>query len=847
MVFACLVSMAAVAVQATPPASPRPVPPPAPAAASPDEIVVTGRRPYGSAIGETQPIAVLDADALRALGATTMNDLMTRLGPLARSATGAEPALLLNGRRISGFDDLRGIPPEAMERTEILSEADAARFGFPPTVRVMNFVTRKNFRAVTVQQLAGITSEGSGSSNYVELGSAAIDGARRTTFGVTHNRQNPILQSQRAIAPDPATPFAIGGNVTGAAGGSIDPRLDALAGRTVTIAAVPGQAAVRRTLSDYAGGAGAVSDIGPFRTLVGRSDTIRVEGTHARPLSGALDLSLNLSVEGSRSAGLNGLATAVLPIAPGGFLPFADDVVLYRYLPGAVLRQRGNRLALRGGGTVNGRIGRWNWNVSGTYDQARDRGTSDQGVAIDALQAAIAAGGDPLAPVDAGARRLTVRSRTDTGTLVGKAVATGPLVQLPAGPAELTVTADYARSTSTGRLPGSGGDAALDLHRSTGGASVNATLPIASPDRGILTALGQVSATGMLGISDVSDYGRLLSSNLGLNWVPLRWLDVTGSINRTQTPPAITLLTAPTLIYPNTPFFDFATGTSLLVTTVVGGNPALDPERRRVTTVGLGVAPIKGKELRLNLSYVDTRIRNQSAILSGALPIIQSAFPGRFVRDAAGTLTRVDLRSINIAAERERKLLLSTNIFMQLGPEPAALPVAPGQPGRDTPPPPPPKPRPVLFASMTTTVRLDNHVTLRRGIAPLDLLDGSTLDGSGGRPRWEWEGNLGIGIGGLNISIFAHLQGPTRIRSELAASDLRFSGRTSLALFGGFDAERLTPAPWAKRLTFQVTIDNLLNDRIEVRDRTGATPNRFQPALLDPVGRSIRLGVRKMF
>lgn len=43
------------------------------------------------------------------------------------------------------------------------------------------------------------------------------------------------------------------------------------------------------------------------------------------------------------------------------------------------------------------------------------------------------------------------------------------------------------------------------------------------------------------------------------------------------------------------------------------------------------------------------------------------------------------------------------------------------------------------------------------------------------------------------------------------------------------------------------TIENLLNDRINVTDRTGATPNRFQPAYINPLGRSIRLGVRKKF
>ena len=45
-------------------------------------------------------------------------------------------------------------------------------------------------------------------------------------------------------------------------------------------------------------------------------------------------------------------------------------------------------------------------------------------------------------------------------------------------------------------------------------------------------------------------------------------------------------------------------------------------------------------------------------------------------------------------------------------------------------------------------------------------------------------------------------------------------------------------------MTINVKVEN---DRIDVRDATGAVPNRFQPAYLDPLGRSIRLGIRKLF
>ncbi|MGT2513958.1 hypothetical protein ACVOMT_06585 [Sphingomonas panni] len=59
---------------------------------------------------------------------------------------------LLNGRRISGYREIWTLPPEALERTEVLSEQDAARFGFAPTVRVVNFVLKPQFRAIVVDQ-----------------------------------------------------------------------------------------------------------------------------------------------------------------------------------------------------------------------------------------------------------------------------------------------------------------------------------------------------------------------------------------------------------------------------------------------------------------------------------------------------------------------------------------------------------------------------------------------------------------------------------------------------------------------------------------------------------------------
>ena len=809
------------------------------------DIVITGRRVPGSVISDVDPIAVLDQDAIRSIGATSIKALLERLKPLSTSASGGDPVILLNGRRMSGMGEIQSLPPEAMERTEILPEQEAARFGFPPTVRVMNFITKKRFRATTLQELAGVTSEGGGQTNYAEVSAARIDGPRRASLSVSHFRQNPVLQSERDIIPDPNALYAIGGTIAGVGGGSIDAALDSLAGTPVTVAAVPVNDALRRSLAGYAASANvpAVSNIGRYRSLLQRTDMIRVDGTIASPIGKAVDGSINLALEAQRVTGLNGLASALLTVpADNGSFPFADDVILYRYLPNAVLRQSNNSLNLHAAGTLQGGFRRWSWNLTTSYDRTRGVTRAEQGVPLELLQASIDNGGDPLAavPLSIAALRLTDRSRTVTGTLVAKAVANGPLIRLPAGDAQVTVSADYARSNSSVRLTGLDLQS-LDLTRTIAGGSVSANLPIASAQQGVLPFLGRLSLNATVGVSDVSNYGRLTSSNYGVNWSPVRPIQLTASINDARAAPAIALLTNPIVTTPNTPFFDFTTGTSVLVTTIAGGNPALAPERRRIMMLSAAVQPIKGKELRLTFDYLNTRIENQTTTLGSATSAFQAAYPGSFIRGPAGELISVDLRPINVANERERKLRTTLNFSTSIGRKPPPNPTGTQLTS------PPVKPRPTVNLTIATTWRIDDRLTLREGMPSLDLLSGATLTGTGGRPRWETEGDFRGTIGPANVGLYGRLQGPTRIASDLPTSDLYFSGRTWLVPYATFDVEQIVNEPWGKKMSLQFTIENLLNDRINVRDRTGVTPNRFQAAYIDPIGRSVRLGVRKQF
>ena len=114
-----------------------------------ETVVVTGQRPRGSVVGDIPPENVLNAatsapPARPASRTARRHRAADRQRPRPR---GGPPVLLLNGRRISGFRELRDIPPEAIERMEILPEEVALKYGYRADQRVVNFVLRRRFHS----------------------------------------------------------------------------------------------------------------------------------------------------------------------------------------------------------------------------------------------------------------------------------------------------------------------------------------------------------------------------------------------------------------------------------------------------------------------------------------------------------------------------------------------------------------------------------------------------------------------------------------------------------------------------------------------------------------------------
>ena len=93
-----------------------------------DEIIVTGQPERGAVIGEIEPEQQLSPADVRALGVTSIAEIITELEP----QTNGTPIILLNGKRISSFSEIRDIPSEAVARVDILPEQVFAGCDYEP-------------------------------------------------------------------------------------------------------------------------------------------------------------------------------------------------------------------------------------------------------------------------------------------------------------------------------------------------------------------------------------------------------------------------------------------------------------------------------------------------------------------------------------------------------------------------------------------------------------------------------------------------------------------------------------------------------------------------------------------
>ncbi len=763
-------------------------------------IVVTGTKPAGSVIGDIPPENTLTSQDVRATGATDINELLDAIAPQIGSAQGRggeRPIMLLNGQRISSFRELRDIPTEAISRVEILPEEVALKYGYSADQKVVNFVLRPRFRSTAALLRGTVPTEGGYVAGTADVTRLMIAKTGRTSINLHAEGNDMLTESERDILlQEPVDPTAP------------DPR--------------------------------------PARSLIGAKDDLRGTVTINRQL-GTIGATGNFELEHTDGRSLIGL----------------DNT-----LSEALARNTSSNTA-HGGFVFDGTVSRWNWSVTGNADAAHNVTSTDRDI-------------------------TDIRDRAETTTLSGDvdAVANGTLFRLPAGDASATFHAGAATIHQDSDHRRENVETSTSLGRTSVDGSANIDVPI-SRRNSDFDSLGTLTLNANAKIEQLSDFGTLTTIGAGANWSPVKRLNLIGSWTREEGAPTVQQLGDPLLTTPETRIFDFTTGQTVLVTAITGGNPNLNSDRRNVLKLGANWQPLQDTDLRLRADYVHSTINDPISDFPGPTAALEAAFPERFVRDEEGNLVSVDLRPVNFESSRRDTLRIGFDFSKPLKsaapsqaaiaafrarrsasatPSPEGVPSpAGGPPSEGGPPPssgadatPPPgggggfrgggrfgggRNGGRLTFSLTDSIDLVDKVTIRDGLK-LDYLNGDAVGQGGGRPRHTVEARAGYFNNGLGAFLSANWQSATDVTAE-AGNDLHFSPlatfdlRLSANLGQRYDL--VAKHPWLRGSSLRFDITNIFNTRQNVRDASGAVPNNFQPELLNPLGRTVSITIRKLF
>nr|WP_255696718.1 TonB-dependent receptor [Sandaracinobacteroides sayramensis] len=826
----------------------------------------------------------------------------------SRGRGGEQPVMLLNGRRISGFAEIRSIPPEAIARVEVLPEETALAYGYRADQRVVNVVLRERFRSFTAEAEIGGPTAGRRTETEIEASLLRLSGDSRILADFSFERSSALLESDRNILQsNPSQPYAIGGNIVGTlAGAEIDPALSALAGVPVTVAGVPASAAdAAPTLAQFAANANDPNstDIGRYRTLLPEKTDVEAGLSVARPLSQSVQMTLSARLTASSQESRQGLASADLLLPTGNpFSPFETDTRLLAYAPapGALDRDSDGwtgRLAA----AFNGDVAGWRWSVTASHDHDANVTRTDRNLDLSDAQQRLLDGDTAFNPFALNAINgpmLRDRSTSNSDRSLVEAVVNGKPLELPAGGVSTSFKLGLDHRTLDSYTRRAELEQETGLKRTQGGAQASIDIPIASRRREVLQPLGDLSFNANVSADHYSDFGELFTWGGGLTWRPVEAVQMIGSFTQEEGAPSMQQLGNPLITTPNVRVFDYVTGQTVEITRLDGGNAELGADRRQTWKLGGRVQPIKDTDFSIQADYVRTKIDNPIAGFPTATAEIQAAFPERFLRDADGQLLLIDNRPVNFARSDRSELRWGINFSERLEatkaeqakmaerraeiekirkeaeaagkPPPPGLggpgfggPRGPGGPGGSPPGMGPRGPGSpggpggggVLHLSLFHTWRFTDSVLIREGVPELDLLNGSATGSSGGVSRHQLEARAFATKNGLGGRISAKWQSGTEVLQDRSGppspDDLRFSSLMTVDMRLFVDLSQqwglMRKAPWLRGTRLSVGVDNIFDDRIDVRDRAGETPINYQPWLMDSVGRRVEVSVRKLF
>lgn len=822
-----------------------------------EEVIVRGQRPRSATFGNTQPDLSLDAESIRALGVSNIQELMAELVPLTASGrSDGTPVVLLNGQRIASFREIRGYPPEAIERVEVLPENVALRYGYKANQRVVNIVLARSFRSYTSETEYALPGDGAGRRIEQEGGYLRVREENRWSFNAKFESSDPILESDRDLIED-FDEFSLDGNIVGRdEAAEIDPELSERAGEPVIAAAVPaGAREAPPALEDFLPGANRpwTSSQQRYKSLSDERRIVNLDGAYHRAFGARTQGTLNLSVELGDTEAMLGLPELAFRLPAGHpYSPFSQDAVLLRYQDAqGAMRRRSESLDAELGLSLNGHLGAWAWTFTSKARHLKDVTDTDQGLRIESLQAWID-DGDPkfnpyaaLPPLDFETEHAVSRTRSgDAQWLLN-----GSLITLPAGELGSSVMVAYEVADRASTAQGGDADEAYSRSRSIAKAQLTLDLPLL--DAAITPVPGTLGATVNVGEDRYRDFGAVRTYGGGLNWSPLERLRLSALWSSEEKAPSIAQLGDPVIATPNRRVYDYVSGETVRVTRTDGGNPLLLAEQRKVFSLGLRADPFEAFDLSLIADYVQSEADDPVSTFPNPTAELEAAFPERFTRSENGSLQVFDNRPINLFRETRRQLSWGFEYTRRL----AAPKGGESGPSRD--------PRAALRrgrggggrirVSLRHTWLLEDLLYLQAGSAPLDYLAGAASGAGGGKSEHELSLRTSAYFRSFGLRLRTEWQSATEVRPAEGSRQepLRFSdlATVDLRLHYNFnpDSGWAETLPWLRDARVSLSVDNVFNDQQQVHLADGSVPLSHQADALDPFGRTIELEFRKQF
>jgi iron complex outermembrane recepter protein len=581
------------------------------------EVIVEAAMP-GAVLGDIPPENSLNPAQIAAYGDSTINDLLNDIAQQTQSDQGrgnTAPIILVNGKRVSGVNEVGDLPTESILRVDILPEEVALRYGYGAEQKVVNIILRRNFHAKLFDLTGSESTDGGGESDMADANYSRIHDNDRVNVVARIKTQEPILESDRGVS------------------------------------------STAGTVSDPTGSIGNDSEA---RTLEPASTTYSLNSVFAYALSQALQGSFNAMATYQTTRAKDGYPAATLDVPASS--PYARedvDAVVGRYLSGATLHQDANTGTAHAGVTLNADLpDKWRLSFIGTYDYSDALTETQRTYQTTNLQTAINAGQvNPYGVLPLSL--LGPLSRQDTtaitNTVSGSFLANGTLFRVPAGnvTSSLQFGANYSDldATSTGQV-------STSFARTQGNEQISVDYPLTSRLNHVLGFLGDTSVSVTGGLTQVSGYGDLSTVGYGLHWMPDSSLSFLATVNQDHLVPTLAQLDGPLVSTPNIRLYDYVLGQTDTVTEISGGNRDLKADDRHVFKLGSTWNAIDKPKTKLNLtaSYIDSVTHNAIGSLTTATSAIEAAFPDQFERNDDGELIEVDDRAVNFFQEARHDL-----------------------------------------------------------------------------------------------------------------------------------------------------------------------------------------------